>query len=119
MPAILQVDPHRVQIGVNALVDAIRLECLAGVRAAIEIDPENIDRVVVGWIDANVGEIKRPGVDAVDACPAFAAVRALEEAAGLKTDFTLFVLNVRKLAAQKAAAEGSEVCGGRLQNDLD
>ena len=98
VPAVLRVDPQGVLVGVDA-VAAVGRERLAAVRGAVQLDAEDVDVLVVAGIDADLAEVHRPRVEAVDARPGLAAVGRLVDAAVLEAVGALLVLDVLALAA--------------------
>ena len=98
VPAVARVDPQGVLVGVDA-VAAVGLERLAAVVGAVQRDAEDVEVLVVGRIDADLAEVHRPGVEAVDARPGLAAVGGLVDAAVLVAVRPLLVLHVLALAA--------------------
>ena len=91
VPAVARVDPEGVLIGVDA-VAAVVLERLAAVGRAVEADAEDVNVLVVAGIDADLAEVHRPRIDAVDARPRFAAVGRFVDAAVLETVRPLLIL---------------------------
>src|SRR5262249_5947545 len=106
VPAILRVDPQAVLVRVQPAVDPLLGERLAAVGAAGQVDAEDPERVVVGRIDADDGEVERPRVDAVEPGPRSAAVRGLVDAAGLEPVRPLLALDVRLLTAERGLRIG-------------
>src|SRR5205814_1169469 len=96
--AVLRVDPHGVAVGVDALARR-RVELLAAVRGLVLLHAEDVDVLVVGWIDADLAEIHGARVEAVDASPRFAAVGGLVDAAVFVGVGALVVLLVGGLSA--------------------
>src|ERR1700730_1035251 len=81
------------------VIAAVVLERLAAVVGAVKRDAANIQMILVGGIDADLAEVHRPRVDAVDSRPSLTAVRGLVDTAVLNTIGTLFSLSVLDLAA--------------------
>src|SRR5260370_18852716 len=100
VPAVARVDPQGVLIIVDAPA-AIRDEGLAAVRGPERTEAANVDTFVVAGIDADLAEIHRPRVEAVDPRPGVAPVDLLVNAAVLVTVLALEVLHVFALAAQE------------------
>ena len=101
VPAVARVDPEGVVVGVDAAA-AVGAERLAAVGRAVERDPQHVEVLVVGRIDADLAEVHRPGVEAVDPRPGLAAVGRLVDAAVLEAVGPLLVLDVLALAAEPA-----------------
>ena len=74
-------------------------ECLAAVARKVQANAEDVEVFVVAGIDADLAEVHRPRVEAVDALPRFAAVGGLVHAAVLEAVGPLAVLDVLALAA--------------------
>ena len=79
------------------------IEGLTAVVGTIEPDSQDVDVALVGGIDADLAEVKRPRVEAVDPPPRFTAVGRFVDAAGLKSIFALPILHVFVLPAQAPA----------------
>src|SRR5262249_37285173 len=101
VPAVARVNPQGVLIGVDAA--HVAAESLAAVGRAVQADAQHIEVPVIAGVHANLAEIHGPRVHAVDACPRFAAVGGLVDAAVLVAVLALLVLHVFFLAAQPAA----------------
>src|SRR6266446_1906841 len=99
VPAVLRIDPEGVLIGVYAAV-AFHLEGLAAVLRAIHLHAEDVDDLLVQRIDADLGEVHRPRIEAIDAGPGFTAVGGFVDAAGLVSVGPLLVLDIFALAAK-------------------
>src|SRR6185437_3182689 len=97
MSAIVRIDPEGMLIRV--ISPFIGLKCLSAIAGSIEADAEDIDVILIAGIDANLAEVHRPGIDAVDARPRFAAVSRFVETAILEAVRSLLILHVLALAA--------------------
>src|SRR5262249_35564859 len=73
------------------------LECLAAVAGVGHVDAEHGQVLVVARVNADLAEIHRPGIDAVNAIPGLAAVGRLVDAAVLMAVWPLSVLDVCRL----------------------
>src|SRR5262249_21533963 len=80
----LRVDPQRVLVGVDAAaaVGAGIAERPAAVGGAVDRHAQDVEVALVTRVHADLAEVHRPRVEAVDADPALAAVGGLEDAAG-------------------------------------
>src|SRR5262249_10888600 len=76
---------------------------LAAVLGGVEAHAENVEQLVVGGVDADLAEVHRPRVDAVDPGPGFAGVGAFVDAAGLVALGALNGLAVFDLSAEARA----------------
>src|SRR5262245_30887824 len=86
-------------VAVNAAA-AVRLERLAAVLRTIQGYAQDVDILVVAGVDANLAEVHRSRVQAIEARPRFAAVRGLVQSAVLEAVRLLAILDVGRLAAE-------------------
>src|SRR5438132_8902366 len=90
VPAVVRIDPERVLISVDAAASR-GTKRLAAVAGAGHRDAQHVKVVRVAGIDADLAEVHRPGVDAVDSRPRIAAVGRLVNAAVLEAFGTLSI----------------------------
>src|SRR5579871_5680467 len=99
VPAVVRIDPESMLISVNAPTTG-NAEGLAAVRGSGNGNAQDIEVVFVAGIDADLTEVHRTRVDAVDPGPRIAAVGRLVDAAVLEALGPLAILGVLYLASQ-------------------
>src|SRR5262249_16472252 len=102
MSAVPRIDPQRMAIRVY-LPAGVALKRLAPVVGAIHRDAQDIHILFVARINANLAEIHRPRIEAVDARPGLAAISGFVNAAVLIAITALAILDIFRLTAQGSA----------------